>query len=129
VSTDKPPLTAGFDCATVELDVLQRAAYAVAGLMTMTTEQREGFYLCTLHPRHDDDLDELAHRLRSEVIDQTLRVRIARETEPVRNLVFALGRPRKIRAASSQTKCLSEARRVSECRQRAARKSSQAVPR
>jgi His-Xaa-Ser system protein HxsD len=90
VSPDKPSLTARFDCATVGLDALQRAAYAVAGLMTITIEQREGFYLCTLHPRHDDDPDELAHRLRSEVIDQTLRVRIARETEPVRNLVFAL---------------------------------------
>jgi hypothetical protein len=35
-------------------------------------------------------LADLAHMLRAEVIDQTLRVRIARETEPIRNLVFAL---------------------------------------
>ena len=37
-----------------------------------------------------NDPDELRHRIRSEVIDQTLRLRIARETEPVRNLIFAL---------------------------------------
>ena len=32
----------------------------------------------------------LKHRFRAEVNDQILRVRIAKETEPLRNLVFAL---------------------------------------
>ena len=34
--------------------------------------------------------DELKHRFRAEVNDQILRARIAKETEPLRNLVFAL---------------------------------------
>ena len=34
--------------------------------------------------------DDLKHRFRLEVNDQILRARIAKETEPLRNLVFAL---------------------------------------
>ena len=33
---------------------------------------------------------ELSHRIRAEVIDQALRLRIAAQTEPLRNLIFAL---------------------------------------
>ena len=47
-------------------------------------------YLCTLFPRSGGDGDELRHRFRAEVNDQILRLRIAKETEPLRNLVFAL---------------------------------------
>ena len=44
-----------------------------------------------LFPREGDTTDdELKHRFRAEVNDQILRLRIAKETEPLRNLVFAL---------------------------------------
>jgi His-Xaa-Ser system protein HxsD len=44
-----------------------------------------------LFPRRQDTRDEdLKHRFRAEVNDQILRARIAKETEPLRNLVFAL---------------------------------------
>jgi len=80
-----------FDCATTELDALHRAAYATADLMTVDITASDGRYVCQLFPRSPGaDLEELAHRLRSEVIDQVLRLRIARETEPLRNLIFAL---------------------------------------
>ena len=50
-----------------------------------------GRYVCTLFPRSEPaDLAELSHRLRSEVNDQELRLRIAAETEPLRNLIFAV---------------------------------------
>ena len=42
------------------------------------------------HATADETLPFSAHRMRSEVIDQSLRLRIARETEPLRNLIFAL---------------------------------------
>jgi His-Xaa-Ser system protein HxsD len=80
-----------FDKITTELDALQRAAYAVADLMTVSISSAGQEFACTLFARQSDaDPAELAHRLRSELIDQTLRLRIARETEPVRNLIFAL---------------------------------------
>jgi His-Xaa-Ser system protein HxsD len=80
-----------FDRSTVQLDAVQRAAYAVAALMTVDIRASDDEYVCTLFPRElHTDLDALVHRIRSEVIDQTLRLRIAQETEPLRNLIFAL---------------------------------------
>ena len=84
-------ITLVFDQATVDLDALQRGAYAVAAEMTVDLRARGADYVCTLFPRgRDADGEDLRHRFRAEVNDQVLRVRIAKETEPLRNLVFAL---------------------------------------
>ncbi|HEY6787011.1 MAG TPA: hypothetical protein VI365_06845 [Trebonia sp.] len=80
-----------FDQATVDLDALQRAAYAIADVASVDIRMASDEFACTLFPRqHDCDEDALRHRFRVEVNDQVLRVRIAKETEPLRNLVFAL---------------------------------------
>jgi His-Xaa-Ser system protein HxsD len=80
-----------FDQATVDLDALQRSAYAVAAEMTVEIRVSGTDYACILFPRRRGTPDdELKHRFRAEVNDQILRVRIAKETEPLRNLVFAL---------------------------------------
>jgi His-Xaa-Ser system protein HxsD len=80
-----------FDRATTELDAVHRAAYATADLMTVDITASGDRYVCQLFPRAPGaDLEGLVHRMRSEVIDQTLRLRIAKETEPLRNLIFAL---------------------------------------
>jgi len=84
-------ITLAFDQGTVDLDALQRAAYVVAAEMTVDIRLCGADYVCTLFPRtHDTSEEELRHRFRAEVNDQILRARIARETEPLRNLVFAL---------------------------------------
>jgi His-Xaa-Ser system protein HxsD len=86
-----PGIMLAFDRATVELDALQRGAYAVAAEMTVDIRASDADYVCTLFPRKRDSTeDEIKHRFRAEVNDQILRVRIAKETEPLRNLVFAL---------------------------------------
>jgi His-Xaa-Ser system protein HxsD len=80
-----------FDQATVDLDALQRSAYAVAAQMTVDIRAAGPDYACTLFPReHAPAAGELRHRFRAEVNDQILRARIGKETEPLRNLVFAL---------------------------------------
>ena len=80
-----------FDQATVDLDALQRSAYTVAAQMTVDIRAVGSDYACTLFPRQGAPAaDELRHRFRTEVNDQILRARIGRETEPLRNLVFAL---------------------------------------
>jgi len=80
-----------FDRATVDLDALQRSAYAVAAQMTIDIRAAGPDYVCTLFPReHAPAADDLKHRFRAEVNDQILRARIGKETEPLRNLVFAL---------------------------------------
>jgi His-Xaa-Ser system protein HxsD len=91
VAADAGTAEVSFDRATTELDALHRAAYATADLMTVDITASGDRYICTLFPRAAGaDLEVLAHRMRSEVIDQALRLRIAKETEPLRNLIFAL---------------------------------------
>jgi His-Xaa-Ser system protein HxsD len=84
-------ITLVFDQATIDLDALQRAAYALADWATADIRVSDSDYVCTLfRRRRDRDDDEIRHRFRAEVNDQILRARIAKETEPIRNLVFAL---------------------------------------
>ena len=88
---DPDAVKISFDKSITELDALQRAAYAVADLMTIDIRTSGTDYICTLFPRRTGlDADTLKHQIRTEVIDQTLRLRIAKETEPLRNLIFAL---------------------------------------
>jgi His-Xaa-Ser system protein HxsD len=90
-ATDATEIMLAFDQAAVDLDALQRSAYAVAAEMTVDIRVCDADYVCTLFPRRRDATgDEVRHRFRMEVNDQILRVRIAKETEPLRNLVFAL---------------------------------------
>ena len=90
-ATGAAEIMLAFDRATVDLDALQRSAYAVAAEMTVDIRVTGADYVCTLFPRRRDTTgDELRHRFRAEVNDQILRVRIAKETEALRNLVFAL---------------------------------------
>jgi His-Xaa-Ser system protein HxsD len=80
-----------FDRMTVELDALQRAAYALAAMMTIDIRQVRDQWVCTLFPIDAaPDSVLLVSSLRREVLDQTLRLRIGRETEGVRNLILAL---------------------------------------
>lgn len=90
-SSGQAPVTVTFDRATTELDAIQRAVYALADLMTVDIRALDHEFACVLHPRRGEpDREELRHRMRAEVNDQTLRLRIGRETEPLRNLIFAL---------------------------------------
>lgn len=84
-------ITLAFDQATTDLDALQRSAYALAAEMTVDIRICGADYMCTLFPRAQGVTgDDLKHRVRAEVNDQILRLRIAKETESLRNLVFAL---------------------------------------
>ena len=88
---DAADITLAFDQATVGLDALQRSAYAMAAETTVDIRVDGADYVCTLFPRQPNLAgDDLKHRFRAEVNDQILRARIAKETEPLRNLVFAL---------------------------------------
>jgi His-Xaa-Ser system protein HxsD len=91
MSTDTGQIQVSFDQSTMSLDALQRAAYALASIMTIDITAVGDRYVCTLYPRERAvDPAEMTHRMRTEAIDQTLRLRIGEQTESVRNLVFAL---------------------------------------
>jgi His-Xaa-Ser system protein HxsD len=86
-----PSFEMAWDKATTPLEAIERAVYALADRLTGTIADGGESWRLTAHTRGtaSDDV-ALSHRLRQEVNDQTLRVRIAERTDPVRNLVFAL---------------------------------------
>lgn len=91
VNEDSEAIVVTFDRAVADLDSLQRSVYAMAAEATVDIRVAGAEYVCTLFPRSQAlSSDELKHRFRAEVNDQILRARISKETEPLRNLVFAL---------------------------------------
>ena len=83
--------TVDFDQSATTLDAVQQAAYALAESMTVDLVATPTGWRCTVHGRQPRQAaDELAHLLRERVLDETLRARIAAQTEAVRNLVFAV---------------------------------------
>lgn len=85
------PLSLTWDKRTVALEAIERALYALADQITGSVADGGDSWSLTAHPRHARaDHSSLAHRVRQEVNDQSLRIRIAARTDPIRNLVFAL---------------------------------------
>ena len=85
------PLVVAWQQATTSIEAIERALYAMADLVSGTIAADGDQLIATVYPR-DVTLtnDALAHRLRQEVTDQALRIKIAQRTDPIRNLVFAL---------------------------------------
>jgi His-Xaa-Ser system protein HxsD len=84
-------VTVVFDRSATTLDAVQQAAYALAESMTVDLVATPTGWHCTIHGRQPRQAaDELAHLLRERVLDETLRARIAVQTEALRNLVFAV---------------------------------------
>jgi His-Xaa-Ser system protein HxsD len=90
-SAASPDLVLQFDKSTVPIEAIERALYALADQLTGTIVAEAGCWAVSAYARSElPDGTDLAHRVRQEVNDQTLRVRIAERTDPLRNLVFAL---------------------------------------
>lgn len=74
----------------VEPEALQRASYSLARSCTTETTCDGDDWTVRLFARNGADPAATAHRFRQEVADQSLRISIARRTEPLRNAVFAM---------------------------------------
>lgn len=97
-----PPFEMSWDRTTTPLEALERSIYALAEQLTASVSDAGSAWSVTVHPRGPQaDPESLAHRLRQEVNDQTLRVRIGERTDPIRNLVFALAFSRSDLAAGN----------------------------
>jgi His-Xaa-Ser system protein HxsD len=79
-----------FDAKTVTLDALQRAVYALSDVASVDIRDAGSEYICEIFPKEEASTNDVDHRIRIGVIDQMLRQRIAEQTEPIRNLIFAL---------------------------------------
>jgi His-Xaa-Ser system protein HxsD len=73
-------------------DAVQRAAYRFSDRLAAEVRTDDDEIVCLLSFADDlaERIDELLADFRNEVLDQVLRERIRRETEPVRNLILAL---------------------------------------
>jgi His-Xaa-Ser system protein HxsD len=81
-----------FDAANHSADAVQRAAYRMSDRASFEVDEREGRIVCRLFVESDDpgDAEHVVSDFRNHVIDQVLRERVRRETEGVRNAIFAL---------------------------------------
>ena len=80
-----------FDPSVASLDTIQRAALKFTGLCSFDIAPNGNHLVVTVSfPfKHQVDTVEVIGRFRNEVLDQTLRERIASETVQERNLILA----------------------------------------
>ncbi len=81
-----------FDSAVFSLNAIKAACYRFSDKCSSSIETRDGVIVCTLRfdPKLSDSVIEAeVDNLKKEVVDQDLRERLKRETEPVRNLILA----------------------------------------
>jgi His-Xaa-Ser system protein HxsD len=77
--------------STTPLEAVERSLYALADQVTGVVSESGPVWEVLVYPRSASaNRERLAHQMRQEVTDQTLRLRIAERTDPIRNLVFAL---------------------------------------
>ena len=76
-----------------DVEAIKRAAYRLSDCLAVDIRATEHEYHCRLFLLDKTDpaaIDALIDRFRGEVLDQDLRIRIARETEAYRNLILSL---------------------------------------
>jgi His-Xaa-Ser system protein HxsD len=74
-----------------DIEAIKRAAYRFSDRVTIEIVPEGERFLCILNPNSDVlDRSRLEREFRNEVLDQDLRIRIGKETEPVRNLILSL---------------------------------------
>jgi His-Xaa-Ser system protein HxsD len=85
-----------FGAAVQTLEALQAAAYRSIGTATCQIDQTVSGWACRLSPvqsslkRTPQDLDSLKSQFLDLVTDENLRERIAKRTEPLRNVILSL---------------------------------------
>lgn len=79
-----------FAAGLFDLDAYKKAAYRMSERADIELHPADGAMRCLLRSRVADTTpDALAAEFRQHVLDYDLRGRIAKETEPVRNLILA----------------------------------------
>lgn len=78
-----------FDAASHSVDAIQRAAYRFSDRLSCELTSGENEHRCVLTAVGDADLGALGADFRTEILDQVLRERIRRETEPIRTMILA----------------------------------------
>jgi His-Xaa-Ser system protein HxsD len=97
------PLVISWPKEVTPAEAIERALYALADIVSGVVGSNGDVWELTAYPKSERaDRDAVGHRLREEVTDQSLRLRIAERTDPIRNLVFALAFSRSGLATADQ---------------------------
>lgn len=79
------------DDGIYSLDAINSAAYRIIAEASCTIEKQSGFYLCCLSPKdHKVNEEVIRQRFLDVLTDETLRERLEKQTQPMRNLIVAL---------------------------------------
>ena len=68
---------------------LNRAAYSVAPLGTVSISESDSNWLVNLAPSEGHDLESMSHEFHTNLADHALREVIRNRTEPLRSLILA----------------------------------------
>jgi His-Xaa-Ser system protein HxsD len=81
-----------FEASMHSADAIQRAVYSLSDRLACDIATDGALFRCVVHvdEAHANDVEPILADFRNAVIDETLRERIRRETEEVRNLILAL---------------------------------------
>ncbi len=80
-----------FAAGVFDIEAVKRAAYRFTDKIVVEIEPSADGIACTLRPTSPkSDMRTLENEFRNEVLDQDLRIRIGKETEPMRNLILSL---------------------------------------
>ena len=82
-----------FDDRIISLPAVKKASYKYINLFAVDFSLTNNEILCSLTftaPITEEDSLRLAEDFKKEALDQDLREQIKKETEPIRNLIFAL---------------------------------------
>ncbi|MDO3401855.1 hypothetical protein QWI29_17575 [Mycolicibacterium neoaurum] len=81
----------GFNASVQSIGALQAAAYRIIGDAACHIDEANGRYICQLSPLASTvHGEELRTHFLNLVNDENLREKVARETEPIRNVIVAL---------------------------------------
>lgn len=82
-----------FDDRIISLPAVKKAAYKYINSFAVDFSLKNSEILCALTftpPTTEEDSLRLAEDFKKEALDQDLREQIKKQTEPIRNLIFAL---------------------------------------
>ena len=82
-----------FDSRVFSVEAVKNAAYRLSNTLDCEIRLEEHQIICTARPlsaSSSEAIEDALRRLRREVIDHDLRLRIRTDTEATRNLILAL---------------------------------------
>ncbi len=82
-----------FDIQVLSIEAAQKAAYRLLNYFTIDIQLKANLIICTLTSNHGitkESFDFAIQEFKKNILDEELRIKIKKETEPIRNLVLGV---------------------------------------